>query len=126
MHLLLRWIINAAALFLTVQLLAAIGLAQLADAQWWEWFVVVLVMGLVNACIRPVLLLLTAPLNCLTFGIVGALVNALMFWLAPTLAASLGIRVFQVGFWGALLGTLVLGAVSGLLNNMLINDRERV
>ncbi|MFN3652406.1 MAG: phage holin family protein [Armatimonadota bacterium] len=124
MQILLRWAITAAALYLTVWLLSALGLAEIGKGPWYGWFLAVVVMALVNALIRPILRLLTAPLNCLTFGIVGVLINALMFWLVPVIMAQLAMPVFDTGFLGALLGAIVVGLLGGLLNKLIIRDNE--
>ena len=62
--------------FATVWILQQFGLATVAAAHWSAWFIAVIIMAFVNALIRPVARFLTAPLNCLTFGIMGVVVNA--------------------------------------------------
>ena len=125
MQLILRWLITAGALYATVWILQQFRLAAAEAGPWYGWLVAVVVMGLVNALIRPIASLLTAPLNCLTFGIIGFLVNALMFWLVPVIMEALGMPIFEVGFLGALLGSLLVGAIGGLLSNVLIRESER-
>jgi putative membrane protein len=126
MQLLLRWVITAGALYATVWILKLLQLAAAAaEGPWYGWFLAVIVMGLVNALIRPIASLLTAPLNCLTFGIIGFLVNALMFWLVPVIMEGLGMPIFRIGFPGALLGSLLVGAIGGLLSNVLIREGEK-
>lgn len=68
------------------------------------------VLGILNAFVRPILLLLTFPLTLLTLGLFTFVVNALVFWLATLL--PVGVRV--AGFWGAFLGALVVSVVSFL------------
>src|SRR5437868_3859091 len=102
MKILLRWVISAAALFATVWLLSLFGQARMATGHWYSWFIAVIIMALVNASIRPIAQFLTAPLNCLTFGIIGLVVNAVMFWLVGYIAAALNEPVFQVKPLGAL------------------------
>jgi putative membrane protein len=121
MQLLLRWVISAAALFATVLILQALKLASATPGTHWSgWFVAAIIMGLVNALIRPVARLLTAPLNCMTFGLMGLVVNAIMFWLVSALSGT-----FKVEILGALLGSLLVGAIGGLLNNILIREDEK-
>lgn len=67
-----------------------------------------LVLGLCNAVIRPLLLLLTLPLNLLTLGLFTLVVNALVFWIATV--APLGVEVS--GFDGAFLGALTASVFS--------------
>lgn len=122
--LLIRWAITAGALYATAWILQALGLAKLDAAYWHSWFVAVIIMALVNALIRPLARLLTAPLNCLTFGIMGVVVNAAMFWLVAALSEAAGAPVFEVKPLGALVGSLLVGAIGGFLNKLIVRDRE--
>lgn len=126
MQILIRWVLTAVALFATVWLLSALGWARIEGGPWYGWLVAVVVMALVNALIRPIARLLTAPLNCLTFGIIGVLVNALMFWLVPLILDAVNLSVFSItSFWGALAGSFLVGALSAALNNLIIRDSEK-
>lgn len=126
MQLLLRWVITAAALFGTVWVLEILKLAHFhKGAEWYAWFIAVVVMALVNALIRPIAQLLTAPLNCLTFGLLGIVVNAVMFWLVPEIMKGVGMPVFSVEPLGALAGSLLVGLFGGMLSKVLIRDDEK-
>jgi len=110
-HLLIRLIINAAALFVAVQLIPGMhftgGLGRL--------LLVALVFGLVNAIVRPVLTLLSCPLIVVTLGLFLLVINALMLGLTSWLSTRLELG-FQVdGFVPALLGGLVIGVISTIL-----------
>lgn len=120
MQLLIRWAIGAVALFLTVQLARVVGVGGLAVKDIGSAFVVVLAFTLVNAVIRPIVRMLTAPLNCLTLGLFSFVVNALMFWLVGALDIGLTVK----GFVPALFGSIVLSLVSGLLNTFVPDKRE--
>jgi putative membrane protein len=76
-----------------------------------------LVLGLGNAVLRPILLLLTLPLNLLTLGLFTLVVNAIVFWIATV--APVGVSVS--GFDGAFLGALTVSVVS-LLAGLLIRS----
>lgn len=72
-------------------------------------------LGVVNAIIRPVLILLTLPLTVVTLGLFLLVVNGLMLWLVSAL-----VRGFQVnGFWGAVLGSVLISIVSWILSRFL-------
>jgi putative membrane protein len=114
-----RLLISMAALWITVTIGKAIGLGMSLGGVV-SAFEVVIALAIVNALVRPIVMLLTMPLNCLTFGIFGIVVNALMFMLVQYLVP--GFRVG--GFWGALFATLVMGPISGLINH-LIGTLER-
>jgi len=132
MTLLLRWLLSAAALYLTVvaanvldthypnlhlRFFVAPGLAGIEGL-----LVTVLALGVANAVLRPILKALTLPLTCLTFGLFAFVINALLFWLAGQAVPTM----FHVQGWqGALFGSLVMGLVGGILNNVLVSKRER-
>lgn len=80
-----------------------------------------LVLGLLNAFIKPVLLLLTLPLNILMLGLLTLFINALLFSLAGYL-----VRDFHVeGFWAAFFGALIVSVVSALMNSLLFRRKEK-
>jgi putative membrane protein len=114
--------VTAAALWATIAILNAI------NPEWARWqekgvlaaLVAVLVMAVVNAVIRPIVKLLTLPLSCLTFGLFSLVINALMFWLVAELTG-----VFKVSPIGALLGSLLMGVVSGIANHLIVGSEER-
>jgi putative membrane protein len=125
MQLLLRFAITAGALFITVWLLQQFGLAEVKAQHWSAWFVAVIIMALVNALIRPIARFITAPLNCLTLGIMGIVVNAVMFWLVAAIAQAAGEPVFTVTPLGALAGSILVGLISGALSSFLIREEEK-
>jgi putative membrane protein len=72
-------------------------------------------LGIVNAIIRPILVILTFPLTILTFGLFLLVINGLMLWLVAVL-----VRGFYVnGFWGALFGSILISIVSWILSRFL-------
>lgn len=125
MQILLRWVITAASLYATIWLLHLFDLAKSRAGHWYDWFIAVVVMALVNAIIRPVVSFFAAPLNCLTFGLVGVVINAVMFWLVPVFCDALGIPTFRLNPLGALIGSILVGLIGGLLNHLIIPpDRD--
>jgi putative membrane protein len=115
MRFLLRLLLNGVAVFLAAQLIPGIGIASPGAA-----LVAGIVLGLVNAVIRPVLILLTLPATVLTLGlfifVVNAICLALAAWFVPGFTIS--------GFWAALFGALVISVISWLLSVILI-DKDR-
>ncbi len=119
MKLIIRWIIAALALFLAAYLVPGI---HVTSGGWLAYVLMALVLGLVNAIVRPVLKLLTCPLIILTLGLFVLVINAATFLLASALAESLGIG-FQVdGFWPAFLGALIVSVVTVVLSAVLKDD----
>lgn len=114
-----RWIVSAIALYLTYLLAKAFNIGiDLTGAV--PTLLAVAMLAIVNALIRPLVLLLTIPLNCLTLGLFTFIINALLFWLI----GSGWLKGFRVdGFLPALFGSVVMGIISGLANQ-LIGSRE--
>lgn len=126
MRLVLRWLVTAAALYVTVALLGELGLlvgaggAEGARPDFQQLLVAAAVLGLVNAFVRPVVLLLTLPLNCLTLGLFTFIVNAALFQLVGNLTGAYRVHLFP----GAIVGSLAMGLVSGLANRFILGERE--
>ena len=112
--LLIRWIVTALALWLTATIVPGLVTIRSAGAA----IIAALVLGLVNAIVRPVLLLLTLPFTIVTLGLFIFILNAAMFGLAALLTG----KGFEVhGLWGALVGSLLVSAIS-LVLNMIIGE----
>lgn len=115
MRLLALWIVNAAALMALPYVVPSIQVATLGTA-----FLAALVLGLINAVLRPILVLLTLPVTLLTLGLFIFVINAALFQLA-----SLLIEGFVVGgFWSALLGSIVYSVISWVLSSILLHRKE--
>lgn len=112
MHFLLRWLINAAALWVAIRLVPGIDY----QGHWFSLLVVALVFGVLNASVRPILKLLTFPLLILTLGLFTFVINALMLWLTAWVSGLLNLGFYVRGFWSAFLGGLVVSIVSLVLS----------
>jgi putative membrane protein len=118
--LLTRWIVSAVALYFTAVLGHALGFDIVVENAV-SALLAVAVLAVVNALIRPLIVMLTLPLNCLTLGLLTFVINGLMFWLVGVI----GIPGFKVkGFFAALFGSVVMGLLSGLVNSILVDRRE--
>ena len=120
--LVLRWLINAVALLAAAFVVPGIHLSAGGRPGLDEWAtlaIVAAIFGVINAIIRPVVVLLTLPLTIVTLGLFIFVVNALMLMLTGRLARAfeLGFRVD--GFGSALLGGLVIAVVSFILGRAL-------
>ncbi len=107
MQLLLRWLLNALALVAVANLIPGIHIDNFYHA-----LIAALVLGLVNALIRPLLLILTLPINILTLGIFTFVINALMILLVATIVQGFTVA----GFAPAFLAAIILWAFSVLTN----------
>ncbi|ACU40749.1 phage holin family protein [Actinosynnema mirum] len=77
---------------------------------------VAVVFGLVNAVVKPVVKFLGCLFYLLTLGLIGLVVNALMFWLTGWVAGELGLPFQVTGFWPAFFGAIIVALASWLLN----------
>lgn len=110
MHLLVRWLVNAIALLIVAYFMHPyVEVTSFTGA-----LIAALVLGIVNAILRPVLVLLTCPLQLLTLGLFTFVINAALFWLVGNLGIGLVVR----GFTGAFLGGIILAIVSFLLSRL--------
>lgn len=119
-RIIIRWLINAAALFVAVRLLPGI------EASNGGILAVALILGFVNAIIRPILVFLTCPLIILTLGLFTLVINALMLQLAGSIGRILGFD-FQItgGFGTVFLAALIVSIVSFLLSLVVVSEGER-
>ncbi len=100
---LLRWLLNTLVLLLVGYLTPGIVFAG-----FWSALVAALVLGLLNALVRPILILLTLPINILTLGLFTLVINALIFWLTSSIVKGFEIANFTSAFIGALIYTIII------------------
>lgn len=110
MKLILRWIISAGTLLLIAYYLPGFKVDGLYSA-----LIAALVLGLLNAIIRPLVHLVALPVTILTLGLFSLVINAFMIWLASTIVKGFDIAGFWPAFWGAIIMWLVGWIVNGLL-----------
>ena len=106
MGFLLRLVVNAAALWVAAQLVPGIVVTGLTPL-----LLAALVLGLINAVVRPILVILTLPLTLVTLGLFLFVLNAFCLWLTSRIAPGFEVHTFAA----ALLGALVVSLVSWLL-----------
>jgi putative membrane protein len=107
LRLVLVWLINAVALVAVAYLMPSITVSDFTAA-----LVAALVLGLVNAVVRPVLVLLTLPVTILTLGLFIFVLNGLLFWGVASWLEGFGVA----GFWSGVLGAILFSIVSWLLS----------
>ncbi|NMG34634.1 phage holin family protein [Azoarcus sp. TTM-91] len=106
-RLLALWALNAVALLLLPELIPDLGVDSYAAA-----LVGAILLGLANALIRPILILITLPVTLLTFGLFALVINALLFWAVSSLIGGLHVPEFGTAFWSALLYSLLTWLVN--------------
>ncbi|MDP2968286.1 MAG: phage holin family protein [Deltaproteobacteria bacterium] len=108
MFFIVRLIINMVAILIIAYLFP--GLIWVDN--FWAALVTAFLLGIVNAIIRPILVFFTLPITILTLGLFLLVINGLMLWLVSAL-----VRGFHVnGFWGAVLGAILISIVSWILS----------
>ncbi|HEU0050610.1 MAG TPA: phage holin family protein [Patescibacteria group bacterium] len=112
LHLIIRIILNALAVMLVPYLVPGVHVSDFPHA-----LLAAIILGLVNALIRPILSLLSLPVTILTLGLFTLVINALMFWLASKFAPGFTVDSFSAAFWGA----LVFWIVSWLTNALIVS-----
>ena len=115
MRLLLVWLINAVALFALPYVFPWVQVDT-----FWTALVAALVLGLINALIRPLLVLLTLPVTIVTLGLFIFVINGLLFWWVGSF-----IEGFHVGgFWSGVFGEIVYSLISWLLASLLLSKKK--
>jgi putative membrane protein len=108
--LLARWVLNAAALLLVAYLYPGVSVASFFAAA-----IAALVLGLVNALVRPILVILTFPVTLLTLGLFLFVINALLFWLVAELVPGFNVNGFLAALIGSILYSLITLITSWIL-----------
>ena len=114
MMLIARWIVNAAALLLVAYLYPGVQVESFVAS-----LVAALVLGLVNAFIRPLLVILTFPVTLITLGLFLFVINALLFWLVAEVVHGFTVS----GFWAALVGSILYSLIT-LITSWLLFKRK--
>lgn len=104
---LLAWLVNTLALIAVAYLMPSITVSSFGAA-----LIAALVLGLVNAIVRPVLVLLTLPVTILTLGLFIFVLNGLLFWMVASWLEGFHVA----GFWSGVLGAILFSLVSWLLS----------
>ena len=122
MKLILRWLIIAVSLYVAVLIVP--GIRVEGDA-WLAFSVMALVLGLINAIIRPILKFLSCGFIILTLGLFLFVINAGTFLLASSIAQNwFNIGFYVDNFWAALLGSIIVSIVSVVLSQILIDKED--
>jgi putative membrane protein len=122
MKLLIRWVITSLALFVAAWLVPGI---EVTNSGWAIYAAMAVILGFVNAVVRPILKLLTCPLIILTLGIFVLVINGATLFLSSAIA----VNWFNLGFyvrdiWSGILGALIVSIVSVILSTLLKDEDE--
>jgi putative membrane protein len=111
LRILVVWLVNTVALVLVAYLMPSVAISSAGAA-----LIAALVLGLVNAVIRPLLVLLTLPVTLLTLGLFIFVLNGLLFWAVGSLVPGFHVA----GFWSGVLGAIVFSVISWLLSALVL------
>jgi len=112
---LIKWIINSLAILIVTYIVRGIQSASPFTA-----IAVALVLGIINAFLRPFIILITLPINIFTLGIFTFFINGFLFYLVSKVVKDFVIT----GFWPAFFGSLLFSAISLFLSLMIIKKKE--
>lgn len=110
MKLLAKWLLSATALLAVAYLYDGVAIQSFSAA-----LIAAFVIGLFNAVLRPILVVLTLPVTVLTMGLFLFVINALMFWSAAGILDGFHVR----GFGAALIGSLIYSALGVIIDSAL-------
>ncbi|MFA7314485.1 MAG: phage holin family protein [Candidatus Magasanikbacteria bacterium] len=110
MRTLFIWFLNAGALLLIASYLPGMALGGIYAA-----LITVLVLGLVNALIRPIVFVLSLPVNILTLGLFTFVINAMLFWFVSTIVKGFAVNSFGTAFLASILFSILSFCISVLL-----------
>ena len=113
---LIRWLVLTAAIIVASYLLEGIQVKGFLSA-----FFAAAILGILNAFFRPILIILTLPINILTLGLFTFIINALLLKMASGVISGFDVR----GFWAAVFGSIIISVVSWALNSF-ISPKGRV
>lgn len=108
----IQWLLNAVALMLLPEVIGGLEVESYTAA-----LVTALLLGLINALIRPFLILVTLPITLLSLGLFTLVINALLFWGVANLVAGVHVSDFWTAFWSALLYSALTWLVSITLSD---------
>ena len=121
MKLIIRWAVITLALFAAVYFVPGITVED--PSAWTIFAITALILGLVNALVRPLLKLLSCPLILLTLGLFVLVINGASFLLASRIAQAFGVGFYVDGYWSAFLGALIVSLIS-VFFNIFLKDRD--
>lgn len=116
LYAMLRWLLHALALMFIPYVVRGVEIANFYTA-----LVLVIILGLVNALIRPLLIILTLPINILTLGLFTLMINGFLFWFVSTFVKGFTVT----SFWNAFFAALIYSIFSMIINYFL-DDKPKI
>ena len=117
---LLRWVFNSLGLWVAARILSGNGITYNADDGVGLFLVAGFVLSIVNAILKPLIIILSLPAILLTLGLFTLLVNGFMVWVAGALAPNL-----EISFWAAVLAGMIISLINYVLTSLIDTSRNR-
>ena len=115
MNFIIKLLVNGLAVYTTAALLPGVGVEN-----YFEAIIVALILGILNALVRPILVILTIPITVFTLGLFLLVINAGIIMLADWLLSDFVVN----GFWWALLFSIILTFINSLLDSLIFRDNR--
>ena len=109
-YFLVRWLINSLAVFIVAQIVKGIEVSSTPVV-----LVIALVLGIINAFLRPFIILITLPINILTLGMFTLFINGALFYFVSKIVKGFAITGFWPAFWGYILFSIISFLLSLLI-----------
>lgn len=110
-YLIVRWVINSLILVLITYVVPGFNVQNFFVA-----LISALVLAFLNAIIKPILIILTLPINIITLGLFTLIINGLLFWFMASFIKGLTITGFWPAFWAALVYSIISMFINWLLD----------
>jgi len=113
----MRFLIRLSINMVTIMIIAYLFPSLVRVDSWVSALGAVFLLGIVNAIIRPIFILLTLPLTLVTLGLFLLVINALMLWLVAGLVGGFHV----IGFWGSFFGSILISFISWIFSRIIHN-----
>jgi putative membrane protein len=110
LNFIIRLVLNAVALLIVAYIVPGVHVTSFGGA-----LLAAFILGIVNAILRPLLFILTLPLQILTLGLFTLVINGFLFWMVASFHIGLVVDGFWTAFWGALILSLISLVLSSLV-----------
>jgi putative membrane protein len=118
----IQMLVNAFGFFVAISILSGQGIDMQGESNWMSFLILALIFGVVNAILRPILVVMGCPVLILTLGLGILLINTLMFYLTGLIGTRFGVGFIVDGFWPAFLGALIVSVISMFFNWVLRSE----
>lgn len=115
----IQLLINAFGFFVATSVLNGQGIDMQGENSWLSFLILALIFGVINAVLRPILVVLGCPVLILTLGLGILLINTLLFFLTGLIGTRFGVGFTVDGFVPAFLGALIVSLISVFFNWLL-------